>query len=110
MHLWLLFLFGITVHGISRISEHDFKAVNFAKALEGWKLNGSVFKVVDVDSEGSCRLKCVEDERCQSFNFGTTKKNKAEKFQCQLSYSDRFARMDNFTKDEDFKYRGVQVT
>jgi len=41
----------MTVHGISRISEHDIKAVNFVKELEGWKLNGSVFKVVDVDSE-----------------------------------------------------------
>ena len=51
MHLWLSFLFGMTVHGISRISEHDIKAVNFVKELEGWKLNGSVFKVVDVDSE-----------------------------------------------------------
>ena len=62
------------------------------------------------DSEGSCRLKCVEDERCQSYNFATAiEKNNAEKFQCQLGDFDRFASMDNFTKDEDFKYRGVQV-
>ena len=99
---------SMAVHGISRISEPGFKAVNFAKAIEGHKLNGSTIKEKKVDSESSCRLECVEEERCQSYNFGTTRNN-AGKFKCQLSDSDRFYGHVNFTKDQYFIYRGLQV-
>ncbi|KAL9982271.1 hypothetical protein ACROYT_G004297 [Oculina patagonica] len=95
------------VYGISRISEPDFKAVNFAKAIAGQKLNGSVIKEVEIESESSCRLECVEEERCQSYNFGTTK-NDAGRFKCQLSDSDRFSGHVNFTEDQGFIYRGLQ--
>ncbi len=94
--------------GISRISQPGMKAVNFAKAIAGQRLNGSVIKEIEVGSEGSCRLKCVEEERCRSYNFGTTKDN-SEKFKCELSESDRFVGFINFTKEENFNYRGIQV-
>ena len=97
------------MYGISRISQPGLKAVNFAKAIAGQKLNGSVIKEIEVESEGSCRLKCVEEERCRSYNFGATKNN-AEKFKCELSDSDRFTGFKNFTKEENFSYRGIQVT
>ena len=106
---WVLLVFATTVYGISRISEPDFKAVNFAKAREGRRLNGSVIKAMRVDSEGACRLQCVSEERCRSYNFGITK-NKPGKFLCQLTDSDRFAGFSNFKEDDNFKYKGIQVT
>ena len=33
----------------------------------------------------------------------------AEKFKCELSDSDRFIGSINFTKEENFNYRGIQV-
>lgn len=108
LELWILTVVCTAVHCISRISQPDLKAVNFAKAKEGHKLNGSVIKEIEVDSESSCQFECVKEERCQSVNFGTTKNN-AERFKCQLSDSDRFIGSINFTKDETFNYRGIQV-
>ena len=111
MHVSMIFLLGATTvaFGISRISQPSLKACNFAKAIEGWKLDGSMLSETKVDSEKSCRLKCVEDERCQSYNFGTAK-DSTGRFVCQLSDSDRFqvGRV-NFTEVEDFRYRGIKV-
>ena len=107
MNLWIsLVLVSATVYGKSRISVP--KAVNSAKALEGRKLNGGVINELEVDSEIACQFECVEEERCHSYNFGTTK-NQAEKFKCQLSESDRFVGHANFTENDNFKYRGVLV-
>ena len=96
------------VYGIRRISQPGLKAVNFAKEIVGWKLNGSVISETEVDSEGSCRHQCVEQERCLSYNFGPSESN-SEKFVCQLSHSDRFIGQVNFTEDKDFQYRGIKV-
>lgn len=41
------------------------KAVNFAKEMRGRRLNGSVIRELEVDSEGSCRLQCVEENGCR---------------------------------------------
>ena len=108
MHSWIICLLYTAVHGTIRISQPGLKAVNFAQPIEGWKLNGSVLSEKEVDSESSCRLECVEDERCKSFNFGS-KANKAGRYICQLSDSDRFVGRVNFTEASDFRYRGIQV-
>ena len=109
MHLRVLSLVcSAVVYGISRISEPELEAVNFAKAIAGHRLNGRVIKEIEVDSESSCQFECVGEEKCASYNFGT-KKNKAERFKCQLSESDRFVGIANFTEDKDFIYKGRQV-
>ena len=108
MHLLWLLLFDTAVYGISRISESGLEAVNYAKAIEGMKLNGSVIKEVEVDLELSCQFECVAEQRCMSYNFGADKNN-AKKFMCQLSDSDRIIDRGNFIKDERFRYRGIQV-
>ena len=110
MHVLIIFLLdtATVVFGVSRISEPSLKAANFAKAIEGWKLNGSVVSQTKVDSESSCRVKCVEDERCQSYNFGIVE-DSSGRFACQLSDSDRFASRVNFSEVEDFRYRGIEV-
>ena len=105
-----LIVFSVTTaYCTSRISTPDFQAVNFAQAKERRKLNGSVIKQVDVMSEDDCSFQCVRDERCLSYNFGNTK-NRSGTFVCELSDSDRFLDVGNFTEDDNFKYRGVQVT
>ena len=104
----ILLVFITSVCGISRISETDFKAVNFAIAKEERKLNGNVIQEIDVESEGACRLHCVNEERCRSYNFGI-RNIKPGNFLCQLSESDRFAGFSTFTEDSDFKYKGIQV-
>ncbi|XP_020622716.1 ficolin-2-like [Orbicella faveolata] len=107
MHAWIISLFCTAVYGISRISQPGLKAVNFARPIEGWKLNGSVISEKEVDSESSCRFECVQDERCKSLNFGS-KKNNAGRHMCQLSDSDRFVGRVNFTEAGDFRYRGIK--
>ena len=110
MLLLPLIVFSVTTaYCTSRISTPDFQAVNFAQAKERRKLNGSVIKQVDVMSEDDCSFQCVRDERCLSYNFGNTK-NRSGTFVCELSDSDRFLDVGNFTEDDNFKYRGVQVT
>ena len=108
MYLWIFNLVCSAVYGINRISEADLKAVSFAEKIEGQKLNGSLMKEIDVDSESSCQLECVVEERCQSYNFGTLKGDSG-KFKCQLSDSDRFVGFANFIEDEHFIYRGIMV-
>ena len=104
----LIVFFVTTVHSTSRISAPEFRAVNFAQAKERRKLNGSVIKQVDVMSEDECSLQCVGDERCLSYNFGNTR-NESGTFVCELSDSDRFFGFGNFTEDDNFTYRGMQV-
>ena len=86
----------------------DLAFINFAQAIHGKKLNGSVFQEISVDSEISCQTACVGDIRCLSYNFGATKKE--GKFICQLSDSDRFTSHENFTEDVEVVYRGIQVS
>ncbi|PFX13306.1 uncharacterized protein LOC111346214 [Stylophora pistillata] len=107
MHLFMIFLLCAVVYGIGRISEPDLRAVNFADKIEGKKLNGSLIREIEVDSESSCQLECVDEERCQSYNFGTIKDD-SEKFKCQLSDSDRFAVISNLTEDNNFIYREIK--
>ena len=109
MYLWIFNLVCSVVYGISRISGPNLKAVNFAKELEGQKLKGSLIKEIEVYSESSCRFECVNEERCQSYNFGTLEGDSG-KFKCQLSDSDRFVGFANFTEDEHFIYRGIKVS
>lgn len=108
MYLWMLTLVCLPGYCLSRISQPGWNGVNFARAIEGRKLYGNVIKEMEVESESSCRLECVEEQRCLSYNFGTTK-NDAGKFNCQLSESDRFYGRANFTADGKFRYRGIKV-
>ena len=84
-----------------------FQAVNFAKEIRGRRLNGSAIREIQVDSESSCRLHCVKESSCVSYNFGSTMNNK--NFKYQLSDSDRFVSFKNFTEDNTFLYRGAKV-
>ena len=103
-----------TVYGVSRISLPDLKAVNFAKPIAGYKLNESVIKEIEVDSQRSCQFACVGKDTCQSYNFGLTNgtnptKKNGKRFICQLSNSDRFVGFANFAEDKEFIYKGLQV-
>ena len=107
MYLYWLMFYGTAVYAICRITHPDFEAVNFAKALRGKKLNGSVFQEISVDSEVSCQFACVKDTRCLSYNFGSM--NEGDNFTCQLSDSDRFTSHKNFIEDYKMLYRGTEV-
>ena len=93
---------------VSRIYDPDLVAINFAQAIQGKKLNGSVFQEISVDSEISCQTACAKHISCLSYNFGLAKED--GKFFCQLSDSDRFASHENFTEDVGVAYRGIQVS
>ena len=112
MHLLMLFLISVTAYAASRISNTfpRFQAANFGEMMDGKQLNGSVIKEIEVESESSCRLECVNEERCKSYNFGGTKK-KSERWKCQISDSDRFERpaRANFIENKEFSYRGIKV-
>ena len=106
---WLLAYVIITsTNGLTKMITPNFKAVNFAKEIRERRLNGSVIREIEVESEGSCRLQCVEETGCLSYNFGFKEKNR-NKFKCQLSNSDRFVGLKNFTKDHEFLYGGIKV-
>ena len=105
---WFLASVMITsTNGVTRIFKPDLQALNFAKQIRGRRLNGSVIRQIEVDSDVSCQLQCVEQNGCLSYNFGPYENKK--KFKCQLSNSDRFFGSKNFTEDHEFLYRGVQV-
>lgn len=106
--LWIVLVFGTIVHAKSRIPGPNMLAFNFAKPKEGGKLNGNMIKEISVDSENHCQFKCLKEERCQSYNFATLE-NEAGGFVCQLSNSDRFRSLDNYSQDGDFKYGGLKV-
>ena len=112
MHVLLLFSIGVTAYATSRISNTfpRFQAANFGEIMDGKQLNGSVIKEIEVESESFCRLECVNEERCKSYNFGG-KRNKPERWKCQISDSDRFERpaRANFIENKDFSYRGIKV-
>lgn len=52
----LSFLLISFTNGDIRMITPNFKAVNFAREIRGRRLNGSVIREIEVDSEGSCRL------------------------------------------------------
>ena len=108
MFLYWLMFYGTAVYAVIRILDPDLEAINFAKALRGKKLNGSVFQEISVDSEVSCQFACVKETRCLSYNFGSL--NKKDNFTCQLSASDRFTSHQNLTEDDKMLYRGIQVS
>lgn len=108
MNILLLIFCGTAAYAISRITDPDLEAVNFARAIHGKKLNGSVFQESSVDSEISCQLACVKETRCLSYNFGAMKNG--DGLICQLSDSDRLTSHENFTRDEKVTYRGIQVS
>ena len=108
MYATLLTSLVITLaNGESRLTTFNFKAINFAREIRGRRLHGRVIKEIEVDSESYCRLLCVEESSCLSYNFGPGENKKM--FKCQLSDSDRFASFNNFTDDNTFLYRGVKV-
>ena len=108
MYATLLTSLVITLaNGESRLTTSNYKAINFAREIRGRRLHGRVIKEIEVDSESSCRLLCVEESSCLSYNFGPGENKKM--FKCQLSNSDRFASFNNFTDDNTFLYRGVKV-
>ena len=106
---FLLLLYCTAVIAYGRFKDPDMNAINFAKAINGKRLNGSVFKNISVDSEMFCQLACVRDIRCFSYNYGTMNDTEG-KFNCQLSDSDRFKSHENFTDKSQSLYRGMQVT
>ena len=75
--------------------------------MRGRKLLGRVIEETEEESEGACQLKCVDESRCLSYNFGPAEDGK--RLKCHLSDSDRFAAVDNFTQDDEFSNRGIQV-
>ena len=108
MYLSIISLLCAVAYGTSRISGPNFKAINFAEKINGQKLKGSLIRDIEVDSESSCQFECVDEERCQSHNFGTIEGD-SKKFKCQLSDSDRFDGFANFIEDKSFIYRGIKV-
>ena len=62
-----------------------------------------------MDSESSSQFECVDEERRQSYNFGTVN-GYQEIFKCKLCDSDRFAGFANLTEDEDLIHRGMMVS
>ena len=105
---WPLIALSVTlVSGLDRVKTNDLRAVNFAAEITGRKLLGRVIKETEEESEDACQLQCVDESRCLSYNFGPAEDGK--RFKCQLSDSDRFAAVDNFSQDDEFSYRGIQV-
>ena len=102
--LCLLMLTGSAVHGTVRVSKPHLEAVNFAEAIHGRKLTGNLIKEIEVALEDDCGFECLGEEQCKSYNFA--KMNKV----CQLSNSDRFTALVNFTSHENFTYAGIKVS
>lgn len=111
MNFLVLLLFIGNIFSLGHISYPGvgWRALNFAEPVEKRRLNGSVIKDEEVESELACQFKCVGEHRCQSYNFGPSETS-LTKHLCQLSKSDRFVDRENFIEDANFKYGGFQVS
>lgn len=111
MNFLVLLLFIGNIFGLGHISYPGvgWRTLNFAEPVEKRRLNGSVIKDEEVESELACQFKCVGEHRCQSYNFGPSETS-LTKHLCQLSNSDRFVDRENFIEDANFKYGGFQVS
>ena len=71
--LWLVTLTSsasIALHESKNfLSDPDLKFRNFAKKIDGRRLNGSFVKELNVTSEIFCQIECVTDSRCLSYNL-----------------------------------------
>ena len=71
--LWLVILTSsasIALHESKNfLSDPDLKFRNFAKKIDGRRLNGSFVKELNVTSEIFCQIECVTDSRCLSHNL-----------------------------------------
>ena len=86
----------------------NFKAVNFSIEIRERRLDGSVNREMEVDSEGSCRLQFAEENDCLSCNFGFNENHKT-KFMWQLCNSDGFFWLEEFTENHEFPCQGIKV-
>ena len=115
MQFWWFYLAGTTVYQvyglIGRIGqvERGWKAVNFDKEIKGRRLNSGVILEQDVDTESFCKIKCVDDERCVSYNFEISRNDKG-KYKCQLCDTDRYVSATGLVTDVGFKYVGIRVS
>ena len=62
-----------------------------------------------MDSESSSQFECVDEERRQSYNFGTVN-GYQEIFKCKLCDSDRFVGFANLTEDKNVIPRVMMVS
>ena len=109
--LWLVLLTSsasIAVHGENFLSDPDLKFRNFAKKIDGRRLNGSLVKESNVTSEIFCQIECVADGRCLSYNLLPILG--MEMSVCQTNHGDRFVGHQNFTDEDGATYRGIQVS
>ena len=110
--LWLVILTSsssIALHESKNfLSDPDLKFRNFAKKIDGRRLNGSFVKELNVTSEIFCQIECVTDSRCLSHNLVPIPG--MEMSVCQLNHGDRFVGHQNFTYEDGAIYRGIQVS
>ena len=110
--LWLVLLTSsasIAVHGFKNfLSDPDLQFRNFAKKIDGRRLNGSLVKESNVTSEIFCQIECVADGRCLSYNLLPILG--MEMSVCQINHGDRFVGHQNFTDEDGAIYRGIQVS
>ena len=111
--LWLVILTSsasIALHESKNfLSDPDLKFRNFAKKIDGRRLNGSFVKELNVTSEIFCQIECVTDSRCLSYNLVPIPG--MEMSVCQLNHGDidLWAIRISLTKMEQYieEYRSV---
>ena len=79
----------------------------FVEPVPNKALVNHVISNPTVASEEVCKIQCFIEATCESYNFGPKEDGGHV---CELSNSDRFVGLKNFTEDHEFLYRGVEVT
>ena len=93
VHIKLLFLLS---HIFNRVfSEHCIKG---EESINGWKLQGHIYKTMIANFGYECLLTCRQDKRCQSFNWVISLD------MCEFSNRTKEARPEDFVPDPDRYY------
>ena len=76
--------------------------------MEGYSLEGHVFKTLKAQRESACDVRCFIEHNCMSFNTGISRKDNA--YICELSDSDHEMHPGALVRRDGFTYKAMEVS
>jgi len=75
--------------------------------MEGYSLQGHVFKTFTVQKESTCEVRCFVEHGCVSYNVGPSHEDGV--YICELSDSDHEMHPEALARQNGFTYRAAKV-
>lgn len=98
---------SLSTHSLTLFISDGCKTMAFKVKIEGKALKSHVFQTTKSGSQGFCRVLCYLNDRCLSYNYGTSAHG--EKDMCELSESDHVMHGEDLTDRSDTVYMRAEV-